>query len=229
MSRHLLPLCFFLSAVVGPAVADDGPQYLFVQNSAAVKVNGSILTMKDVTPSTLFFSDRPFRIAGHMATEDFVANWGTGEGSFASDPPNAALSVFHDSGVTDVVVVLTNPRLRGKDLLYDVEVLQGDLPARGGPSALFIDVIGRPLTPVSVGGVHRRTRRRAVVVGETAAGATAAAVSSAPPPAAQAPPPPPPAPPTAEDQLKTLKSLLDQGLITQDEYDKKSAEIVKKM
>ena len=237
MLRRMLSVCLSLTAVVGSVVADEGPQYLFVQNSSAVKADGSTLTLKGVTASTLFFSDRPFRIAGHLATEEFVANWGMGEGNFASDPPNATLSVFGDDKVIDVVVILKNPRLAGKNLLYDVEVLEGDLPARGGPSALFIDIIGRPLTPVSVAGVHRRTRRRAVVVGGTAAVATAGAVatadaaSSAPPPAAQAPPPatPPPAAPTAEEQLKTLKSLLDQGLITKDEYDKKTAEIVKKM
>lgn len=32
--------------------------------------------------------------------------------------------------------------------------------AEGDASSLFIDIIGRPLTPLSVGGVRRRTRRR---------------------------------------------------------------------
>ena len=32
--------------------------------------------------------------------------------------------------------------------------------AAGGASSLFIDVIGRPATPLSVAGVHRRERRR---------------------------------------------------------------------
>jgi len=39
-------------------------------------------------------------------------------------------------------------------------ILDGEMPASGGPSALFIDVIGRPATPVSAAGMHRRTRRR---------------------------------------------------------------------
>ncbi len=34
--------------------------------------------------------------------------------------------------------------------------------AEGDASSLFIDVIGRPLTPLSAGGVRRRTRRRVV-------------------------------------------------------------------
>jgi len=38
--------------------------------------------------------------------------------------------------------------------------IQGDPMAHGGLSALFIDVVGRPLTPGSLAGVHRRHRRR---------------------------------------------------------------------
>jgi penicillin V acylase-like amidase (Ntn superfamily) len=38
----------------------------------------------------------------------------------------------------------------------DVKILDGEMPASGGPSSLFIDTIGRPLSPVSVAGVHRR-------------------------------------------------------------------------
>lgn len=47
-------------------------------------------------------------------------------------------------------------------LTCTVSVLDGKLPASGDASSLFIDVIGRPLTPVSVAGARRRTRRRVV-------------------------------------------------------------------
>ncbi len=42
-----------------------------------------------------------------------------------------------------------------------VYILDGEMPAIGGASSLFIDMIDHPATPVSVAGVHRRTRRRA--------------------------------------------------------------------
>jgi len=35
------------------------------------------------------------------------------------------------------------------------------MPTRGGASSLFVDMIDHPATPVSVAGVHHRTRRRA--------------------------------------------------------------------
>ena len=58
------------------------------------------------------------------------------------------------------------PSVRGcnipDDLLYDVEVLDGASEAGGLATSVFIDVIGRPLTPVSVAGVARRSSRRTV-------------------------------------------------------------------
>jgi len=41
-----------------------------------------------------------------------------------------------------------------------VNVLDGKLPTSTGPVALFIDPFGRPLSPVSAAGMHRRERRR---------------------------------------------------------------------
>jgi len=61
----------------------------------------------------------------------------------------------------DVVVTLTNPRMEGADLTYDATLLEGELPSTTGPCSLFIDPVGRPLSPVSVMGVRRRQRRRA--------------------------------------------------------------------
>lgn len=70
------------------------------------------------------------------------------------------MSILGGDEVEDVVVVLKDPKLVGAKLTYTVSVLDGKLPASGGASSLFIDVIGRPLTPVSVAGVARRTSRR---------------------------------------------------------------------
>jgi len=139
-------------------------QYLFVQTAHAVASQGNTLMLHGVGPTTLFFSDRPERIAGHGTTAELVKDWSQGKDSFASDPPNATLSMLGDSGgeIEDVVVVLSNPQLAGSQLTYTVKVLDGKLPASGGPASLFIDVIGRPLTPVSVAGTARRTTRRVV-------------------------------------------------------------------
>ncbi len=143
------------------ATSVDEIQALYVQTAHGMTYDDDKLTLHTVAPSTLFFSDRPDRVTGHVSSDEFVQTWGDGEDSFASNPPNAALSIFGDGEeIHDVVVELYEPVLAGGDLTYRVNVLDGELPASGGPSSLFIDVIGRPLSPVSVAGVRRRDRRR---------------------------------------------------------------------
>lgn len=138
-------------------------EYLFAQSAAGVELapDGSRLTMSGVSSTTLFFSDRPDRVTGHIPTSDFVAEWGSGDDSFADVPPNAVLSLLEGDEVIDVVVVLRDPLLDDGDLSYEIEVIDGELVATEGPASLFIDRLGRPLTPMSVAGVRRRRRRRA--------------------------------------------------------------------
>ena len=133
---------------------------LYVQNAAGTTFDGKRLTLSGVGPTTLMFSDRPDRVAAHVPTTEFVAGWGDGDDSFAADPPNAVLSSFDGDEVNDVVLVLSEPRLSGSDLSYAVSVTDGELGATSAESSLFIDMIGRPLSPVSVAGVRRRGRRR---------------------------------------------------------------------
>jgi hypothetical protein len=60
----------------------------------------------------------------------------------------------------DIKVVLKAPKLEGNDLVYHVEVIDGQNSLIGQENSLFIDIIGRPLTPLSFAGVARRTSRR---------------------------------------------------------------------
>jgi hypothetical protein len=148
------------SASTAPAADFEA---LFVQSARKVTSFDGAITLHEITPSTLMFSDRPERIVGHLTTKQFVEGWGHGENSFREDPPNAVLSFLagDEAAPEDVVVTLTNPRIDWERLTYDVDVLEGRLPERTGPCSLFIDPIGRPLSPVSVMGVRRRGRRRA--------------------------------------------------------------------
>jgi hypothetical protein len=148
------------AAAEGPVEGDHEVEYLLVQNAEGVVLRNGRLTLKGVAPHTLYFSDRPDRIVGRTTTKAYVDHWSVGKNNFASDPPNAVLSILQEPEPQDIVVVLDKPRLEGADLVYDVEVLDGASTAEGGASALFIDVIGRPATPLSVAGAHRRRRRR---------------------------------------------------------------------
>ena len=135
-------------------------EFLFVQNASKATIANGVLTLGGINPSTLYFSDRPDRIVGHVTTREFVDHWTIGKDSFKSDPPNATLTILARSQPEGIVVVLRNPRLKGDELVYDVEVLDGPKSVEGEQCSLFIDMFGRPLSPLSAAGVHRRRRRR---------------------------------------------------------------------
>jgi hypothetical protein len=146
-----------------PAPAAEQLEFLFVQGADSVTLADGVLRMGGVNQATLYFSDRPDRVAGHLTTQEFVDTWGDGDDSFASNPPNATLSILTGDQPQEIVVVLTDPKLEDGDLIYNVSVLEGSDAAVGGSCSLFIDIIGMPLTPVSYAGVARRTMRRAVI------------------------------------------------------------------
>lgn len=149
---------------------------LFVLNSRGATLQGDTLTLNGVTPSSIIFADRPVRSAGHQPTADVIAEWGSGDDSFAKNPPNATVSILGKEGsVKDAVVVLKNPKLEGDKLTFVVQTLEGDLTGADGAAAVFIDIIGRPFTPMSFAGVARRSAFR----GAMYAGAAGAAVAGA--------------------------------------------------
>ncbi len=67
------------------------------------------------------------------------------------------LSIFSEEEVHDVVVVLGEPSLDRYEITYTLDFLDGEMPEKGGACAL-IDVVDRPLIPVSVAGAYRRRR-----------------------------------------------------------------------
>ena len=148
------------AAPLGSAFAQGSEQIeaLFVQSATSMtydRVSGK-LALRGVSPATIVFSDRPKRIAGHMDTKEFVPFWSEGKDSFAKDPPNATLSIFGEQALTQVVATLRNPVLTGDTLTYEIRVLQGEMPAKGGLVSVFIDIVGMPMTPISYAGAARR-------------------------------------------------------------------------
>ena len=135
---------------------------MFVQVAGGMTTVGDRLTLHGLAPATLYFSDRPQRVVGHLSARQFVDEWDKGENSFAADPPNAVLSFLDADGETpdDAIVVIKNPGLEGDKISYTVQVLEGKLPAKAESCSLFIDPFGRPLSPVSLAGMNRRARRR---------------------------------------------------------------------
>ena len=146
-----------LQKTIGQAKPDIVPS-LIVMNSRGATLQGGKLVLTGMSPNSIIFADRPVRSAGHDLTSRIIEDWGIGADNFAKDPPNATVSGFSKdgSGIRDAVVVLKSPKLEGDKLTFDVDVLEGDLNGADGPASIFIDLIGRPFTPLSFAGVARR-------------------------------------------------------------------------
>ena len=105
---------------------DEIVEEMFVQLATGVTSTPDTLILEGVTPSTLYFSDRPERVVGHLTTEQFVDDWGLGPNSFESDPPNAVLTFADPEGtLEDVVVELRSPHLDHGNLTYSIDVTRG--------------------------------------------------------------------------------------------------------
>ncbi|HQS14048.1 hypothetical protein [Reyranella sp.] len=126
---------------IGKPAARQYSTALIVINARGAKLDGQKLVLDGVLPTATLFTSRPKRSVGHMVTPDMADIWRTG--SFAKDPPNATVSVFHKDGgnVSDLVVTLKTAKLEGEKLTFDVDVLEGSLGAADGPASVFIDTI----------------------------------------------------------------------------------------
>jgi len=124
------------------------PMLMFVQLAEGLKVDEAAKTIRllNLSPHTLYFADRPERIAGHIKTAAYLEEWTAkaGKDNFGADPPNAALSVYEPGQSNNklAVVEITDPKMEGRDLVYGYKLIDGTLPASGEETALFIDWIG---------------------------------------------------------------------------------------
>lgn len=155
----------------GVAAQDASPEaseeatFLFVQSGfssgildkATDGVESWLLTLQGAPVQTVFFSDRPARIAGAMPTSKFLETLDFS----ADDPPNAALVIGTEDGADVVILELTDPvyDAEAATLSYiakiiDMEMLEttgygfptdtlgaDNYPAEFGPASLFIDSV----------------------------------------------------------------------------------------
>ncbi len=143
--------------------ADDGlVELLFVQEAGGVRFADGRLTLTDLNPQTLYFADRPDDVAGFLTYREYVELVYTGPDNFEEEPPNATLLTIDGDRMIETVLELSaKPVMEGDDMMFSaVKLILGEPPAEGVRAVLFIDTVGRPMSPTSVAGVHRRHRRR---------------------------------------------------------------------
>ena len=87
-------LFVLLWLVVGASAAADESENicyaLFVQNAGGLSTTGTTITLKNVSPTVIYFCDRPERMAGHLGLEAFLKAASSDKNSFADDSPNAS-------------------------------------------------------------------------------------------------------------------------------------------
>lgn len=142
----IAPLTSSLSLAETKKEEKEKIQLMFVQTADDLKADDKTLRLIKVGQQTLYFSDRPVRLAGHVSMPAYLDEWkaGAGPDNFANDPPNATLSVYEGGKAenTLAVVEISHPVVEGKDLVYRYKLIEGAMPKAGGATALFIDWIG---------------------------------------------------------------------------------------
>ena len=139
-------LALYPVAKLATAQPKPAASLLFVQMAQKIDykktdASSGVMTLYDVPTQTMFFTDRPNRVVGNVPTSAFVSRWTTDKGpnGFATNPPNAAVTVFQSDGAKTAIVELSNPRLDGNKLSYDVKVLQGISSTQPAEGVVFID------------------------------------------------------------------------------------------
>ena len=141
-----LALCISTSPVFADSL--QKPELLLVSTAEALVFDGDTVIFSGLNPEIVWFTDRPERQSGHITPARFLEAWHAGADSFAGDPPNAVLTMEGHVGAP-VIVELSNPRLDGTTMTYDISVLHGALPAKAGTNSIVFDskIIGIDLVP----------------------------------------------------------------------------------
>jgi hypothetical protein len=119
------------------APADAVSVYVQTAQSLGINLDGRI-TLHGVAATTLQFSTRPYRLTGAINTDDFISTWGEGDDTFAENPPNALISVADGNDVSNVIVILSDPKLSDGDLSYAIDLSDGSLTPADGPVTAVI-------------------------------------------------------------------------------------------
>lgn len=101
---------------------DQKMSYLIVINSEKAKIKKVsdqqfTLTLNNVSPHAMAFTDRPNRLGFFIDLKEFIKMWDVGANSFSKDPPNAGLVAIPQNShakQTNLMVTLTHPAYNPK-------------------------------------------------------------------------------------------------------------------
>ncbi len=146
---HLLS-ALVVALVVAATAADGAPpwgdeqNYVYAQTAHGFSFEGSTLVLDQVA-STLYLADRSQRRFGQISNGDFARLWGK---AFSKNKPYAVLSVLY--ATDEFVMVVDNPRIRGKRITWNATVVSGAPPEEGDACTLFLDPTRKAQTATAV-------------------------------------------------------------------------------
>jgi len=137
------------------ASPSSDPEFLTVMHAGGGSLtregDGFVLTLDDLAPQVVAFTDRPERVSGAVSTSTYIEAWGK---EYKGDPPNAALVLPSGRADADTIVfTLDQPELDGQSVRFQAEQVtdppeplgqfhshaEGSPPRRFDASSLFID------------------------------------------------------------------------------------------
>lgn len=87
-----LPLYLAAAEVENPLLVHQAKSMELAKSTDPDGVYPYILTLHDVSPYVIYFSDRPERFSGIMKIEEYLEVWGDKEANLIQNPPNVGIS-----------------------------------------------------------------------------------------------------------------------------------------
>jgi hypothetical protein len=114
-----MSLPVFTSIHAQDHIIDDSktPRFLYVLSAESGSLKEGKLTLKKI-PAVIYFSDRPYRVAGQLSLNKFINGWSKGADSFETVPPNAVLSIYKEDTPINIVIELKDPVLKDGTLSF---------------------------------------------------------------------------------------------------------------
>lgn len=131
VSAKLFGAATMLSALAVTATAQatnnasEAVSYLFIETADRATLTDGTMTLHGVSSEVPVFADRPYRSAGQVSRADLLDAWGKGQDSFASDPPNAAITGSIDGKQVVLIAEIKEPKADGDWVSYELTILEG--------------------------------------------------------------------------------------------------------
>ena len=122
-------------------LVDSAPTHvILIQVAGSAVADLHRLTLRDLSPTTIWLLQGAPRKFGHMSTGTFLDLWWHPKSRLggSSLPAHLGLADPELQRLPDPNLLLGSPRISGSGIQYDIELLSGSLPSHTGACVLFL-------------------------------------------------------------------------------------------